>query len=72
MIGQIMAAIRELTLEVYAALPKGHPGPSMDFATDLPTPTLSKAQRELLDQVRRWELRVLGVVVGACIGRIKL
>ena len=25
-IGKLMAAIRELTLEVYTALPKGHPG----------------------------------------------
>lgn len=53
-IGEMMAAIREICLEVYTALPKGHPGPSMDFATDLPgaEPELSPEQRKLLDQVR--------------------
>ena len=53
-IGSLMAAIRELTLEVYTALPKGHPGPAMDFASELPTeePELTREQRRVLDEVR--------------------
>ncbi len=61
-----MAAIREITLEVYTALPKGHPGPSLDFASELPgaEPELSEAERKLLDQVCIY-MRVWGVC-GCC------
>lgn len=57
-IGSLMAAIRELTLEAYTALPKGHPGPAMDFASELPTeePKLTREQRRLLDEVRGFGL----------------
>lgn len=62
----MMAAIREITLEVYTALPKGHPGPSLDFASELPgaEPELSEAERKLLDQVCIY-MRVWGVC-GCC------
>jgi hypothetical protein len=65
----MMAAIREIVLEVYTALPKGHPGPAMDFASELPGAEAEPTgeQRKCLDQVCQSVLAGLVCVGCVCV-----